>query len=129
KGVEVFNPYYGNYAYTDSNGFYTVSNVLVGTDSTTNTYYTLEAVSSGYFTVSSNVLVDANETSTQDFYLLRIGYGAIDGTVVDSATGLPVSGAYVALTGTTNTGPDGRFYSSLLQLNSGNVPTYESFFV
>jgi uncharacterized repeat protein (TIGR01451 family) len=125
KGVEVFNPFYGTYAYTDTNGFYTVSNVLVGTDATTNTYYELEAISNGYFTVVSNVEVFANETSTQDFYLLRVGYGFLDGIVLDQSTGLPVQGASVNVSGATNTGPTGEFYSSPIALNYPNAPTYQ----
>jgi uncharacterized repeat protein (TIGR01451 family) len=74
------------------------------------------------------VTVNAGETSTRDLYLLRIGYGAIEGTVLNSATGLPVSGVYVSVPGEPVTGADGHYASSLIQLNSGNVPTLVGFY-
>jgi large repetitive protein len=59
--AEVYSYYYG-YGETDSNGFYSISNILVGTGSTTNATIGWEATATGYFEGYSNIVIDANET-------------------------------------------------------------------
>lgn len=113
--------------YTDTNGNYAISNIYVGTGTTTNAYYGAYAELAGYFESASNVVIEANETASQNFYLVRIGYGAVDGTVVNSATGLPVSGVYVTVGNGIITGSNGTFASGPIQLNYGNPPTLDSF--
>jgi uncharacterized repeat protein (TIGR01451 family) len=120
---------YSGYEYftsTDTNGAYYETNVYVGTGNSTNISATVYASASAYFGASSNLTVYANEVVTQDLRLLLIGYGAVAGTVRDSATTLPIPGAYVYPFGYTDT--NGHYASGLLQLSSGNVPTYESFY-
>jgi uncharacterized repeat protein (TIGR01451 family) len=118
--------YYVAYATTDTNGAYSMTNVLVGTGAVTNAEYYLVAQANNYFTSESNVIVNANQTTTQNLYLLRIAYGGVQGTVLNSATGLPVSGAFVTVgNAQVTTGANGQYASGPLQLNSGNVPTYE----
>ncbi len=74
--------YYVDYTSTDTNGVYIMTNLLVGTGTVTNSYFYVEAQAANFFTGGSNVVVDANETNTQDVYLLRTGYGGyITGTV------------------------------------------------
>jgi uncharacterized repeat protein (TIGR01451 family) len=126
----ITNAYVSDYyagVYADTNGAYLITNVLVGTGSTTNQYYNIYASATGYFQSVSNLTIYAGQTATQDLYLLRIGYGFVQGTVLDSATGLPVSNIYVSISG-HYTGADGHYASGPLQLSSGNVPTYESFY-
>jgi uncharacterized repeat protein (TIGR01451 family) len=117
---------YGYYTSTDTNGAYYETNILIGTGSSTNIFTTVYASASAYFSGSSNLTVYANEVVTQDLRLLLIGYGAIVGTVRDSATTLPIQGAYVYPFGYTDT--NGHYASGLLQLNSGNAPTIKSFY-
>ncbi|HUD48082.1 MAG TPA: carboxypeptidase regulatory-like domain-containing protein [Candidatus Baltobacteraceae bacterium] len=117
--------YYGS-AETDSNGLYLINNVLVGTTPTSSTTWAVYASALDYFESESNVVVTAGMTSTQNFYLLRVGYGAVDGTVFNASTGLPVPGAYVYVAGIQYvTGPTGQYATGLLQLGAGNVPTSE----
>jgi uncharacterized repeat protein (TIGR01451 family) len=118
---------YNGGTYTDSNGDYAISNLLVGSGATTNSTFTVYAEANNYFESASNVTVNAGETSTQDFNLLRIAYGEIEGTVLNAATGLPVAGVYVNIANGV-TGADGHYMSSPIPLNSGNVPTYYSFY-
>jgi len=115
------------YQYVDTNGAYLITNILVGTGTTTNGFFYIYAYADNYFESYSNVVINANQTATQDFRLLRTGYGYVAGTVVDSSTGLPVSGAYVSIA-EQYTGTNGQYASGPLSLNSGNVPTYESFY-
>jgi uncharacterized repeat protein (TIGR01451 family) len=115
------------YATTDTNGAYLMTNVLVGTDAVTNANYYAVAEANNYFDSESNVIVNANQTTTQNFNLLRIGNGAVQGTVLNAATGLPVSGVYVSIAN-AYTGTNGQYASGPLALGSGNAPTYESFY-
>jgi uncharacterized repeat protein (TIGR01451 family) len=104
-----------------------MTNVLVGTDAVTNANYYAVAEANNYFDSESNVIVNANQTTTQNFNLLRIGNGAVQGTVLNAATGLPVSGVYVSIAN-AYTGTNGQYASGPLALGSGNAPTYESFY-
>ncbi|MCH8986656.1 S8 family serine peptidase [Patescibacteria group bacterium] len=76
-------------ATTDVNGAYSIIDVPEGT-------YTVTASATGYNSVSqTGVAVVADTTTTVDFALTAIVYGAIDGTVTDVDTGNPVEGATV----------------------------------
>jgi uncharacterized repeat protein (TIGR01451 family) len=121
-----YNVGYSYYGTTDTNGAYYMTNILVGTGNTTNGSGLVTASASAYFSASSNLTLYANEVVTQDVRLLLIGYGAVAGTVRDSATTLPIPGAYVYPFGYSDT--NGHYASGRLQLSSGNVPTYESFY-
>jgi uncharacterized repeat protein (TIGR01451 family) len=128
-GLPITNGYVSDYQTSgtlNSNGLYFITNVLVGTGVTTQAVFTFTANSTPYYSASSNVIVYAGQSVTQDFYLLRIGYGGVAGEVLDSVTGLPVAGVYVSIASAL-TGANGRYASPPLQLNSGNLPTYESF--
>ncbi len=125
-GLPISNAYLYTYdsggAYTDSNGDYVISNVFVGTGTTTNANIAVYAQANNYFESYSNVVVDAGEASALNFNLLRVGYGAVEGTVLNAATGLPVAGVYI--TGISGvTGADGHYISSPIALESGNLPT------
>ncbi|HXP61229.1 MAG TPA: carboxypeptidase regulatory-like domain-containing protein, partial [Dongiaceae bacterium] len=117
------------YSYTDTSGAYYLSNILVGTGNTTNSFENVFASATAYFDSASNLTVYANQVVTQDLRLLRIGYGAVVGTVRDAASTLPVPGAYVSLLGAGQTDANGHYASGLLPLNNPNVPTYEGFSV
>ncbi|HEX3716587.1 MAG TPA: hypothetical protein VH595_01355 [Verrucomicrobiae bacterium] len=127
-------PYAGIYDYSyggaqaDSNGFYMITNIEVGTGTTTNAGNYVIASATGYFTVGSNIEVYANEATTLDFYLLRTGYGYIQGTVVDSVSGLPVPGVSMGIPNYPVTDSNGFYASAPLVLSTGNSPTYESFY-
>ena len=112
-------------AYTDTNGAYYLTNILVGTGATTNVFESVFATATAYFSASSNLTFYANEVVTQDLRLLRIGYGAVVGTVRDSVSTLPIQGASVSLPGAGQTDANGHYASGLLPLNSPNVPTAE----
>jgi hypothetical protein len=127
-GVEVYDPYSYTYAYTDTNGGYFMTNILIGTGAITNGSTYVYAIATGYFESGySNVTVYASEVSTQDLQILRMGYGYVAGTVQDSASLLPVPGAYVSII-EGYSGTNGHYATGPLQLTSGNNPTYESFY-
>jgi hypothetical protein len=95
---------------TATDGTYTLSNLAAGT-------YTVQVVASGYGTQSASVPVTAG-LATQNFNLVP-NPGSITGTVTDSVTGVPISGASVTCTGTltctpTATGSDGTYTLSNL---------------
>jgi uncharacterized repeat protein (TIGR01451 family) len=127
-GLPITNAFVGTYYgsdYTDTNGSFLITNILIGSGAVTNAFNTVYAEPDNYFESASNVTLYANETVTQNLYVVRIGYGYLEGTVLNSATGLPVAGVFVygdsALTGT-----NGQYVIGPVQLNPGNVPTYLS---
>lgn len=74
-------------ATTDVNGAYSITSVPEGT-------YTVAASANGYNSTSqSNVAVTADTTTIVDFALTAIVYGVVEGTVIDSITLNPISGA------------------------------------
>ncbi|MDP9382060.1 MAG: Ig-like domain-containing protein, partial [Chloroflexota bacterium] len=107
---------------TDGQGYYKVPSVFVGSNSDTSSTVSFTAGLSGYWSVTKSVVVNANETSTLDFRILKKRYGKLVGTVRDVATGEPVVGATVGLPGAGTTGVDGAYQSGNLELNSGNRP-------
>lgn len=64
--------------------------------------FTVTASKSGYKTQEKTVTVAAGDEKTQDFALV-LNAGTVSGTVTDSKTGAPVSGAFVTLGGTDAT--------------------------
>jgi len=124
-GAPVTNAYVDGSS-TDTNGAYFIPKIYVGSGTVTNVLASVFAVAGGYFdSGSSNVEVYANETSMQNLYVLRIGYGEVAGTVFNASTGVPVSGIYVNVGGfAQTTGADGRYASGPIQLNPGNTPAY-----
>jgi uncharacterized repeat protein (TIGR01451 family) len=122
----------GGYSYTvwsDTNGAYSCTNMAVGTGAATNAGYVVSATATGYFGNSSNIVVYANLTTTQDVYLLRIGYGGVMGTVRDSATTLPLTNVTLIIgTGSylvePTTDANGHYFSGPLPLGYPNGPTY-----
>ncbi len=76
-------------ATTDTNGVYTITDVPEGT-------YTVTASADGYNSASqTGIIVTADTTTTVNFVLATIVYGAIEGTVIDATTLSPISGATV----------------------------------
>jgi uncharacterized repeat protein (TIGR01451 family) len=130
-GLPITNAFVGTYltpeVETDTNGAYVITNILVGANPTTNAEIVVSASANGYFGSGSNVVVNAGQTATQNFYLLRMGYGGVKGTVLNALTGVPVAGVYVSIASGV-TGANGQYASGALGLNTGNVPTYESFY-
>jgi uncharacterized repeat protein (TIGR01451 family) len=115
------------YTSTGSNGAYLMTNIIVGQNLQTNQGFYLEASATGYFQNASNVVVDANETNMQNIYLLRIGYGGIQGTVLNATTFQPVSNVLVIAGNVEETtGTNGQYSTGPLSLTIGNAPTYES---
>ena len=112
--------------FTDTNGLYFVTNVYVGSGSVTDAESTVSAYAPGYFGAYSNLEIYADEVVTQDLRMLRVGYGAIVGTVRDAATTLPIQGAYVYGSFAGEYTPVNGYYASgPLPLNAGNIPTLE----
>lgn len=91
---------------TNANGFYSFANVPAGGHTVTASY-------SGYYPQTKNAAVTAGTTTTVNFALVLFS-GSVVGTVLDSVTLLPVSGALVnpQVTGVTpkTTNADGHFY-------------------
>jgi Carboxypeptidase regulatory-like domain/IPT/TIG domain len=102
---------------TASNGTYTLSNLASGT-------YSVQVTASGYGNGSASVSVTSGANSPQGFSLTP-NPGSITGTVTDSVTGTPISGANItcsvspSCTGTTTAG-DGTY-----KLSSLNEGTYQ----
>ena len=93
---------------TDSNGNYSLSNVLVGS-------YTVTAAAAGYQTVSTpNVAVNSGTTTTTNITLT--GLGSISGIVLNSS-GAAVAGATVSYSGGSTTSAANGSYTL------ANVPT------
>jgi uncharacterized repeat protein (TIGR01451 family) len=130
SGIPLTNVYVSTYygsSLTDSSGAYLITNILIGYGATTNALETVSSQPAGYFLSQSNVMVNANQIATQDLRVLMIQFGAVEGTVRDSVTGLPLTNVYVSLPGVGTTDANGHYLSSALQLNQGNVPTVEYF--
>lgn len=78
-------------AETDSNGMYSIENVLVGE-------YEIQARVFGYLPNEPEVLsVVQGQTTTVDIALDGLAFGSIEGTVTDAVTGDPIDGAHVLL--------------------------------
>ena len=76
-------------ATTDANGDYSITDVPEGT-------YTVTASQEGYVNASqTNVVVTENTTTTVNFALTAIAYGAIEGIITDADSGNPIEGAIV----------------------------------
>jgi hypothetical protein len=81
---------------TDSNGNYSLANVLVGS-------YTVTAWASGYSTASTqNVNVNSGATTTANVTLASTATGTISGTVLNSS-GAAIAGASVSYSGGSTT--------------------------
>ena len=115
----------GPSAVSDSNGYYLITNIYIGTTGVTNENVGVSASDNGYFNSASNLTIYSTQTATQDFNLLKIQYGYINGTVRDSATLALITNAYVSVSTNNITGPSGQYGSSALPLNYSNVPTAE----
>ncbi len=119
--------------FTDAHGAYFLTNVVVGTGHVTNSMFNVTATGPGYWNAGSNVILYASEIVTQDVRMLLAGYGAVVGTVRDSATALPIQGASVNLSSLANlfvyTDAKGYYASGLLPLFIGNAPTSEAILV
>ncbi|MBI3696727.1 MAG: carboxypeptidase-like regulatory domain-containing protein [Acidobacteria bacterium] len=90
-----------------SDGTYTLNNVPSGSQ-------TLNASSSGFVSAQVSVSVVAGQTLTQDISLspATTGLGAVTGTVRNASNGQPISGATIAVAGTsltTTSGSDGAY--------------------
>lgn len=129
-GALVEIPYQYLYGYTDTNGNYFITNVLVGTDGNTNGSVSAYASASRYWQSQySNVLVYAGQISTQNFQEVLVGYGYLAGTVLDSASQQPVDNASVNYGAYGVTGTNGQYASGPQELNYDNSPATDYFFV
>ncbi len=126
-GLPITNAYINQgAAVTDSNGAYLYTNIMIGTGVITNfPNFAVNAQANGYFGAFSNVNLYANETVTEDLYLLPVGYGYVIGTVRDSATTLPLTNVYVSVSGGSSsyTDSNGVYSSGPIMLSTGNLPT------
>jgi len=78
----------GDYAETGADGTYVMEEVEVGA-------YVLVARFQGYYVGDAEVEVLEGETTTADFALEELMFGALSGMVTDTATGLPLAGAMI----------------------------------
>lgn len=78
------------YAYTASDGTYTINGVPAGP-------YTAYAIRPGFQSSNQSITVTANQTTTANFTLtlLAVTTGTITGQVTDASTGNPIAGANV----------------------------------
>ena len=100
--------------YTDSNGYYTISNLNPGS-------YSVTASKSGYYSQTKSTSVSCGGTSTVNFPL-QPKPCTIKGRVTDSVTGSGISDATVSASGPTSrsTTTDSNGYYSLSNLNPGS---------
>jgi hypothetical protein len=99
---------------TDSQGFYSLPSILVGSGNQASSTGGMGVGAAGYYSDGgfATVTVRANETLTMDFRLLRIRYAQVKGTIRDAASHAPISGAVVDLSNSSKTtGPDGTYLS------------------
>ena len=87
---------------TDQNGHYTIEELPAWPS------WNVEAYASGYISQSKIVAVDSGVTVTVDFVLEP--FGAVDGVVTDSSTGLPVAEAVVRAGEYLNTTDTNGYY-------------------
>ncbi len=107
----------------DADGAYTLEQFFVGYDNQTTWNTTAHAFHSDYWGADKPVTLNANQTHTVDFTILKKRFGFIAGTLRDAVTHQPVEGANVSGIGVTApTGADGHFQSGPLGLLSGNQP-------
>ena len=104
-------------ATTGADGKYTLSNLVPGT-------YTVQPAATGYATQAPASVPVTTGPVTQNFSMVP-NPGSITGTVTNSATGLPISGANVTCTGPSSCGPtntagDGTY--TLSNLTEGTLP-------
>jgi protocatechuate 3,4-dioxygenase beta subunit len=77
---------------TDSTGAYSIASVL------TPGAFTLRATVAGYVQKNTGITIDTSvATLATDFQLIKIDTASVTGTVTDSATGTPITGAIVSL--------------------------------
>ncbi len=91
---------------TGTDGSYTLT-VAPGT-------YAMSVTETGYAPGSQSSVVVMSGTSTPEFFMLMPNPGTVSGTVTDTSTGDPISGAMVGCTGTltcagTTTAPNGTY--------------------
>jgi len=91
--VTIYSPgpsWLGYYAYTASDGTYTIAGVPAGA-------YTANAVRPGFQSATQSVTVVASQATIANFTLTlqQIPTGTVAGTVTDAATSQPISGATV----------------------------------
>ena len=84
----------GSFSITDSNGYYTLSNVMLGPQNIT-------ANEAGFDPSASTATVISNNTVTVNFVLHPSGLGTITGYITDANTGAGVSGVFVSCGGIT----------------------------
>jgi Carboxypeptidase regulatory-like domain/IPT/TIG domain len=101
---------------TASNGTYTLSNLVPGT-------YTVQVVASGYATQSKSVGV-TTVAAPLNFSMVP-NPGSITGTVTDSVTHLPISGANVTCTGPSSCGPTTTAGDGTYTLSNLTEGTYQ----
>jgi len=90
EGANMTTTLGGYSATTDASGYYWIADVQVGT-------YNVITSADGYYSDSKPATVTENATTTVNFDLDPLP-GAINGTVVDAATALPIAGAIVTTT-------------------------------
>jgi len=78
------------HAFTDADGNYVIDEIPVGD-------YMVKCGARGYLLAHGEASIAEGETTTLDFELEPRTFGAVEGTVNDAATGLPISGAHVML--------------------------------
>jgi len=104
--------------FTNTNGFYTLSNVPTGT-------ITVKASKAGYSTEQETIETESGQAYTIDFNLSVSATGTISGTITDQETGQPIQGATVSISGptlaSTTTNADGEYEITLLPLGTYNV--------
>ena len=100
-----------------SGGTYTLSNLVAGN-------YTVQVTFTGYAPESQTDTVTTGAAPTLNFALIP-NPGSITGTVTDSITGSPISGANVSCTGPSSCGPTTTAANGTYTLSSLTEGTYQ----
>ena len=112
-------------AYSDSNGYYTISGLTPGS-------YQVTASKSGYASQTKPATVSSGSTTTVDFQL-QPNPGKIGGRVTDASTGNGIAGATVSYSGpnsgSVNTDSNGDYLTPDLQPGGYSVTASKSGYV
>ena len=96
--------HHSHMAYTDAAGFYVIDEVEVGE-------VTVKCAALGYEQVEMTAEIIEETPTTQNIELDPMAFGSVEGMVTETATGLPIAGAHVALGSVPESGGGGDGHS------------------
>jgi hypothetical protein len=116
QGATVYT--YSGSTTTDASGNFRLSDVTVGSYNSP-TKVDVTASATGYYTAEKTVTIFCGATIVLDFGRPTTAFGEIEGTVTNSTTGLPISGAFVGSEFGASTTTSAQGYYKLTQAPLG----------